>query len=199
MRSAIIKELKADFQIVAPKEKCIVVADQQDDIKADLVFAVKDPADDSGVIIIPFPTGRFSKYWPELHSERVASKDRITSGRFREIVRIAKTMAMRAGYPDSPRQRIKSIWIESLLWNVPDRNFAKPTLVESTLAVFRAIGGRALETEIHTPVWKELAGRRSFFSNGYSRGKERRDSTLPNRDAIVKWANWMIESLGKEL
>lgn len=123
------------------------------------------PSYQSGVLLFPDAGGQIEN-WPQQHYDNGVAKNERTGRRFKALVRIFKRlrdeMAERGYYPPVGTAPPKSLFIESLVCNVPDDRFGHTTFTEDVhraliyLVVNTGDAGASAE-------WGEVSERKYLF------------------------------------
>lgn len=96
------------------------------------------PWSQSGALLFPDAGGQIEN-WPQQHYDNGVAKNDRTGRRFKALVRILKRlrdeMTERNCYPPTGTPQPKSLFIESLVWNVPDAVFGHTTFTQDVHGV----------------------------------------------------------------
>lgn len=123
------------------------------------------PAWHSGVILHP-DRGAPIENWPQHHYDAGVAKNERTSRRFKTVVRILKRlrdeMEERNSYPAPGGSRLASLFIESLVWQIPDDQFVHSSYTADVLAALLFLR-RALSSPTIANDWTEIGGMKYLF------------------------------------
>ena len=156
---ALITKFESDT--VTRTNKCIKIRSNTARVEADVVPAIpnlvylpgafQDVTASTpfreGIAIFPDQGGPIFN-WPQQHGDNGRQKNNLTRGRFKDVVRILKTLNLELASPTN--KAVPSFLIECLTYNCPDHCFAHETLlgnVEACLTYMGALGAGLASTD----------------------------------------------------
>lgn len=194
LREQISVALSAAFSNIEQQHRFISLGSANSEFDIDVIVARRELGDDSGRIEVIFSKGDYSYYWPFQHKSRITEKDGKTNGQFRKMVRIFKNINTLIAREKTPQ--LKSILVESLLWNLSDELFRRNCLYATAISC--ATGIESMARSGSSITMKELAGRRNLITSNYPQINRRSGPELSAPD-VLKWAMECLHILSRRI